>query len=157
MAMVIGATLQRSHGSECLQHPTSLACFVKEESRPMKVLLTGALGNVGEYTLQSLLDEGHDVVTFELLTPAAQRRAAKFSDRVQIIWGNITDPSSLRDALDGVEAVIHLAGMVPPNVDKNVTVSTKVNVGRHKTPHRTDGGFHNGEAVGLCLLSRRFW
>ncbi len=98
----------------------------------MKVLLTGALGNVGEYTLKSLLDEGHDVVTFELLTAVAQRRAAKLSDRVQITWGNITDPSSLRDALNGVEAVIHLAGMVPPNVDKNVAVSTKVNVGGTK-------------------------
>jgi len=98
----------------------------------MKVLLTGALGNVGEYTLQSLLDEGHDVVIFELLTPATQRRAAKLSDCVQITWGNITDPSSLRDALDGVEAVIHLAGMVPPNVDKNVAVSTKVNIGGTK-------------------------
>ena len=95
----------------------------------MKVLLTGALGNVGEYTIKSLLDEGHDVVAFDLLTPAAKRRAAKISDRVQIVWGNIIDPSSIRNALDGVEAVIHLAGMVPPNVDKNVALSTKVNVG----------------------------
>jgi nucleoside-diphosphate-sugar epimerase len=95
----------------------------------MKVLLTGALGNVGEYTIKSLLDEGHNVVAFDLLTPAAQRRAAKLSDRVQIVWGNITDPSSVQNALDGVEAVIHLAGMVPPNVDKNVALSTKVNVG----------------------------
>lgn len=95
----------------------------------MKVLLTGALGNVGEYTLKSLLHEGHDVVAFDMLTPAAQRRAAKLGDRVQIVWGNITDPSSIRNALDGVSAVIHLAGMVPPNVDRNVALSTKVNVG----------------------------
>lgn len=95
----------------------------------MKVLLTGALGNVGEYTIKSLQDEGHTVVAFDLLTPAAQRRAAKLSARVQIVWGNITDPSSVQSALDGVEAVIHLAGMVPPNVDKNVALSTKVNVG----------------------------
>lgn len=98
----------------------------------MKVLLTGALGNVGEYTIQGLLAEGHTVVAFDLQTPAAQRRAAKLSDRVQIVWGNITDPSSIRNALDGVDAVIHLAGMVPPNVDKNVALSTKVNVGGTK-------------------------
>jgi len=95
----------------------------------MKVLLTGALGNIGEYTINGLLDEGHEVVAFELLTSSAHRRARKYSDRVQIVWGNITDPSSLRGALNEVEAVIHLAGMVPPNVDKNIALSTEVNVG----------------------------
>ena len=95
----------------------------------MKVLLTGALGNVGEYTLKSLLDEGHEVVAFDLPTPDARRRAAKLGDRVQIAWGDITDPASIRGALDGVDAVIHLAGMVPPKVDENVALSTGVNVG----------------------------
>ena len=95
----------------------------------MKVLLTGALGNVGEYTLKSLLDEGHEVVAFDLETPAARKRAAKLGGRVRIAWGNITDALSIRQALDGVDAVIHLAGMVPPNVDRNATLATKVNVG----------------------------
>ena len=34
----------------------------------MKVLLTGALGNIGFFTLQALLAEGHDVVAFHVLT-----------------------------------------------------------------------------------------
>jgi UDP-glucose 4-epimerase len=98
----------------------------------MKVLLTGALGNVGEYTLKGLLDEGHDVVAFDLHSAGAQRRAARIKGRVQIVWGDITDPSSVRSALDGVQAVIHLAGMVPPHVDRNVALSARVNVGGTK-------------------------
>lgn len=30
----------------------------------MEVLLTGALGNIGEYTLKALLEEGHEVTAF---------------------------------------------------------------------------------------------
>lgn len=95
----------------------------------MKVLVTGALGNVGEYTLKALLDEGHEIVAFELPTPAARRRATRLDSRIQMVWGSITDPGSIKAALQDVEAVIHLAGMVPPNVDKNVALSTQVNVG----------------------------
>jgi nucleoside-diphosphate-sugar epimerase len=98
----------------------------------VKVLLTGALGNVGEYTLKALLAEGHEVVAFDLLTPDARRRAARLDSSIKVVWGNITDPSSFRAALEGVEAVIHLAGMVPPNVDRNVALSTRVNVGGTK-------------------------
>ena len=32
----------------------------------MKVLLTGAMGNIGFSTLEALLVEGHDVVAFDL-------------------------------------------------------------------------------------------
>jgi len=99
----------------------------------MKVLLTGALGNVGEYTLKSLLDEGHEVVAFELSTPSAQRRAKQLEDRVTLVWGDISDAPSVRAALDGVEAVVHLAGMVPPHVERNIARSTKVNVGGTQT------------------------
>ena len=43
----------------------------------MKVLVTGALGNVGAYTVGALLEEGHDVVGFDLdISEGAQGRLA---------------------------------------------------------------------------------
>jgi nucleoside-diphosphate-sugar epimerase len=95
----------------------------------MKVLLTGALGNVGEYTLTALLKEGHDVVAFELASPGARKRAARLDKRVQVVWGNITNPASIRAALEGVDAVIHLAGIVPPLVEQQPELARRVNVG----------------------------
>lgn len=94
----------------------------------MKVLLTGALGNIGEYTLRSLLEEGHEVIAFELDSPATRKRVAKLDGRVTVVWGDITNLSSVGAAVSGVDAVIHLAGMVPPNVARNPELARRVNV-----------------------------
>jgi nucleoside-diphosphate-sugar epimerase len=80
----------------------------------MKVLLTGALGNIGSNTVDALLAEGHDVVAFELASPRARKLAARSDARVRFTWGDITDPAAVRAALDGVDAVVHLAAIVNP-------------------------------------------
>jgi nucleoside-diphosphate-sugar epimerase len=95
----------------------------------MKVLLTGALGNIGEYALKALVAEGHEVVAFELDSPAARKRAARLDDRVTVAWGDITDADAVRSALTAIDAVIHLAGMVPPNVARHPELARRVNVG----------------------------
>jgi nucleoside-diphosphate-sugar epimerase len=80
----------------------------------MKVLLTGALGNVGEYTVDALLEEGHDVVAFDVKSPRARRVASQLDERVHLVWGDITEPASLGAALEGADAVVHLAAVVAP-------------------------------------------
>ena len=94
----------------------------------MKVLLTGALGNVGLYTLDALLEEGHDVVAFDLESRRARRSAARLDPRVKVAWGDITDPASLDAALEGADAVIHLAAIIPPHVDAAPELARRVNV-----------------------------
>jgi len=47
----------------------------------MKVLLTGALGNVGAYTADALVEEGHDVVAFDVETPRTRKAAAQLDER----------------------------------------------------------------------------
>ncbi len=44
------------------------------------------------------------------------------------MWGDITDPESLRHALDGVDAVIHLAAIIPPYSERAPELARKVNV-----------------------------
>ena len=94
----------------------------------MKVLVTGALGNVGAYTVDALLEEGHDVVGFDLESPRARKVASQLDARVHVVWGDITDPASLGAALEGVDAVVHLAAILPPNVDKAPELARRVNV-----------------------------
>jgi nucleoside-diphosphate-sugar epimerase len=92
----------------------------------MRVLLTGALGNIGSHTLDALLEEGHAVVAFDLESPTAHKRAARLDDRVQVRWGDVTDPASIRAALDGVDAVVHLAAILNP--EKAPDLARRVNV-----------------------------
>jgi nucleoside-diphosphate-sugar epimerase len=99
----------------------------------MKVLVTGALGNVGPYTVGALLEEGHDVVAFDLATPRARKVAPELDARVRLVWGDITDPASLGAALEGVHAVVHLAAIVapdkaPPGLAKRVNVDATRNL-----------------------------
>ena len=94
----------------------------------MKVLLTGAMGNIGFSTLQALLDEGHSVVAFDLESRRAQKLSSGLDSQVEVIWGDVTDPESLEGALDGVRAVIHLAAIIPPYTDRAPDVARGVNV-----------------------------
>ena len=61
-----------------------------------------------------MLVEGHDVVAFDLESRRARQLASGFDGRVRFVWGDITSPQSLRYALEGVDAVIHLAAIIPP-------------------------------------------
>jgi len=93
----------------------------------MKVLLTGALGNIGFSTLEALLEAGHDVVALDLESPRARKLASGLVDgRVHVVWGDITDPATIRAALDGVNAVVHLAAILDP--EQSPDLARRVNV-----------------------------
>jgi nucleoside-diphosphate-sugar epimerase len=94
----------------------------------MKVLVTGALGNIGLPTLEALLIEGHDVVAFDLESRRARKLASGFDGRVHFVWGDITRPESLRPALEGVDAVIHLAAIIPPYSERMPDLTQRVNL-----------------------------
>jgi uncharacterized protein YbjT (DUF2867 family) len=72
------------------------------------LLLTGATGLVGSTLLRHLLSEGTDVRCL-VRDP---RRLGPQRVRVQIALGDLTDPPSFRNALRGVQTVVHLAASI---------------------------------------------
>src|ERR687893_1368817 len=72
------------------------------------ILLTGATGNVGSALLRRLTARG-DRVRCLVRDP---RRLGPERVRVQIALGDLADPSSFRNALRGVDTVVHLAASV---------------------------------------------
>ena len=72
------------------------------------LLLTGATGLVGSALLPRLLAEGTPV---RCLVRDPRRLGAQ-RVRVQIALGDLTDPPSFRNALRGVETVVHLAASI---------------------------------------------
>ncbi|MGW4645521.1 condensation domain-containing protein [Kitasatospora sp. NPDC004289] len=74
-------------------------------TRAGTVLLTGATGGVGAAVLQELLAQGRPVRA--LARPESAHLVAL--DGVQVAEGDLTDPDSLRRAVEGVDAVIHAA------------------------------------------------
>ncbi|MEN6492227.1 MAG: NAD(P)-dependent oxidoreductase [Rectinema sp.] len=104
----------------------------------MRVFVTGGFGNVGMSTVRALLSFGHDVCIFE--HPSARSRRQKRlrellrdgRDKLRIFYGDITDAGALSEAMacaGGPDAVIHLAGIIPPLADREPKLASRVNVG----------------------------
>lgn len=71
----------------------------------MRVLLTGGSGLVGT-RLAPLLAEGHDVTHFEMRDPG---------DGLPWIEGDLLDHEAVREAVEGMDAVMHVAAIHGPN------------------------------------------
>ena len=94
----------------------------------MKVLLTGSFGNIGSHTLPELLRQGHQVRCFDLDTGATRKVAEPFIGRTEIIFGDLREPAQVAQAVSGVEAVAHLAALIPPGSDEDPERAREVNV-----------------------------
>jgi len=79
----------------------------------MRVLLTGAFGNIGVSTLEALLEQGHAVTCFDVKTRANAKRARRFKNRVKVVWGDLRNPEDVAQAVRGHDVVVHLAFVIP--------------------------------------------
>lgn len=73
------------------------------------ILVTGATGHIGNVLVRKLKLKGEDVRVLTL--PQDDLQSIKDVD-VEIVTGDITQPKTLLPALDDVELVFHLAGLV---------------------------------------------
>jgi dihydroflavonol-4-reductase len=68
----------------------------------MRALVTGAAGFIGAHLVDALLGEGAEVVAFDRVPPPAD---------VEFIRGDVLDADAVRRAVDGCDAVFHLAAV----------------------------------------------
>ena len=92
----------------------------------MRILVTGAFGNIGSHTVPELLRRGHQVRAFNRLNTDARKLAAGL--KVETVWGNVQDRAALDRATAGVDAVIHLAASIPPGADEDPDEAQATNV-----------------------------
>src|SRR2546421_8579283 len=76
----------------------------------MRVMVTGGSGLLGSFVAEQLAAEGH--VVRELVRPRSERKVLDKLPRVELAPGAIEDRASLGAAVDGVDAVVHVAGIV---------------------------------------------
>ena len=98
-----GCTKSRTH-----VHPKR-GCL--QGSRTVRILLTGSSGRVGRNLLMDGLAARHQVTAFDWTPPPTRL------DNVRYAAGSILDRKDLSDAMQGAEAVIHLAAIpydIPP-------------------------------------------
>jgi UDP-glucose 4-epimerase len=72
----------------------------------VRVLVTGGSGFIGSHVVDRLLAHGHEPRVFDLVLPGGDS-----VDRIESVVGDILDGASLRAAMRGCDAVIHLAAV----------------------------------------------
>jgi nucleoside-diphosphate-sugar epimerase len=94
------------------------------------VVITGGAGYIGAPLCQELLDSGRDVrVLDSLLHGQADIASALAGNGVTVIEADIRDEAARAEALDGADAVVHLAAIVgDPACALDPELSEEVNV-----------------------------
>jgi UDP-glucose 4-epimerase len=75
----------------------------------VKVLVTGGAGYIGSHAVRELRDAGHDVAVLDDLS---RGHRGSVPPEVPLVRGDLGDVGSLSRALDGVDAVLHFAGLL---------------------------------------------
>lgn len=80
------------------------------------ILITGGAGFVGSHLADELLQNGYRVRALDFLSSQVHgetsERPAYLHPEVELIAGDVRDPDAVRAALQGVDAVFHLAALV---------------------------------------------
>ena len=92
------------------------------------ILLTGASGTVGYETLLQLMEFGnYNITVFDKKSDVSVKRLSPFSDRIEIIYGDISNTNDVKKIAANKDAVIHLAAIIPPVADDFPELAKKVN------------------------------
>ena len=95
----------------------------------MRVLVTGAGGNIGTSALAALTAEGHQVRALVTGTPrGGVARTFRTHPRVEVVRGDVRDAALLPGLVAGQDVVVHLAYAIPPQSDEDPAGAAAVNL-----------------------------
>jgi nucleoside-diphosphate-sugar epimerase len=96
----------------------------------MRILVTGGAGYVGSTLVPVLLEQGHRVRVLDSLKFGGQGLLPCCQNRFfELIKGDVCDPAAVAGALEGIDAVVHLAAIVGyPACKKEPHVAQATNV-----------------------------
>ncbi|GAA5037509.1 uncharacterized protein YbjT (DUF2867 family) [Thermocatellispora tengchongensis] len=112
----------------------------------MRILITGATGNVGRLVVDGLIREG---VAVRALTRTPER--AGLPEEAEVVRGDLADPASLRDAVRGVERMY----LFPHPATAREVVALAEDAGVRRIVVLSSGAVTGGEDTGYHLPVER--
>lgn len=91
----------------------------------MDVVVTGGHGAVGRFVVEELTARDHDVTVFDLADDEALRERLGH----HYVDGDVTDEAAITDAIEGADAVVHLAALKRPACEDDPKLAQEVIVG----------------------------
>ncbi|MCG8316395.1 MAG: NAD(P)-dependent oxidoreductase [Pseudomonadales bacterium] len=95
----------------------------------MKILITGAFGNIGSMLLDELIARGHEITAFDLQNAANKEVQLRYKNKIKTAWGDICDKNSIKPHIKHQDVVVHFAAIIPPMTETHPQVAESVNIG----------------------------
>lgn len=93
------------------------------------ILLTGASGTVGQEALKQLIADGnYQITVFDIRNKKTENIFAPYIQYINIIYGDISNETEVKKIPNNLDAVIHLAAIIPPLADELPELAYKINV-----------------------------
>lgn len=129
--------------------------IIRLEGEHMKhILLTGAAGSVGYSTLKELMKLPNILITAtDLETKKNRQKLNQWQDKINIIYGSITDSKFVETLIQGQDIIIHLAAIIPPLADKNPELTRQVNYFGTKSIVDAIKKYHHGFLIYSSSIS----
>ncbi|MEX2724859.1 MAG: NAD-dependent epimerase/dehydratase family protein [Candidatus Freyarchaeota archaeon] len=135
-----------------------------------RVLLTGASGSMGKMAFQELLKRKDEFDIVLLLLPRKEiiKEFSKYvggkkvpvggrgiveHEGLKIVYGDLTNPEDVLEAVNGCDFVLHPAALIPPAADRNPELTERVNLGGTKNIINAIKKQPNREGVKLVYIS----
>ncbi|HUT82317.1 MAG TPA: NAD(P)-dependent oxidoreductase [Candidatus Bathyarchaeia archaeon] len=84
----------------------------------MKILITGAFGNLGSNLLKNLQNTEHEITCFVRNTRKSKKFAKKNARNFNVFYGDIRNKEDVAKAVKDQDLILHLAAIVPPKFNK---------------------------------------
>ena len=95
----------------------------------MKFLVTGGAGFIGSNIVAELLKQGHQVRVLDNFSTGKRENLKEFENDIEFLEGDIRSYHIVRQAVDGIEIILHQAALpsVPRSINDPITTN-EVNV-----------------------------
>jgi len=85
----------------------------------MRYLVTGAAGFIGSNLVEELVQRGNEVRGIDNFSTGRRENVEPFAQDIEFIEGDIRDAGTIRNAMKGVDAVLHQAAI--PSVPRSIS------------------------------------
>jgi nucleoside-diphosphate-sugar epimerase len=95
-----------------------------------RYLVTGGAGFIGSHLVENLVKQGHDVRVLDNFLTGKRENIVEFLEEIDLIEGDIRDLETCRQALEGVDFVLHQAAL--PSVPRSIEdplLTNEINIG----------------------------
>ncbi|MBK8102721.1 MAG: NAD(P)-dependent oxidoreductase [Cellvibrionales bacterium] len=94
----------------------------------MKLLITGAFGNLGLMCVDQALQMGFQVKCFDPDNKNSKKLADNYGSKIEVTLGDLRDEKLLYQLIEDVDAIIHNASVLPPTTEDNPSLAYDINV-----------------------------